>query len=272
MSAIARVALFLIGYFVILVAISVVKGMTPPAVREIAWGVGSAALLYALTRAMLARDGRDAAESGAAVRPASFGRLGLGLVIGLATYALTLLALSVTLGPLHLSAPRWAGAEAWGLMLASTLALSAMEELGFRGYALRTLLPAIGPVRAQLVIALLFGLTHIAYGWPWRDVLLGVIPSGLVFGALALRSGGLAVPIGAHAGVNLAQWMVGEGGPGGVWTVDVAPEHLGAMAAYGAYVGCAVTLGLAAVLMRTSGRGAAAPDGVSSSSRTSGRS
>jgi membrane protease YdiL (CAAX protease family) len=86
-----------------------------------------------------------------------------------------------------------------------TLMLACMEELGFRGYPFRTLVLGFGLWPAQGIVAVAFGLCHFAFGWSLQAILLGVIPSALLFGMAAFASRGLALAIGLHTGLNLAQ-------------------------------------------------------------------
>lgn len=169
-------------------------------------------------------------------------------MIGGALYPLTLWLLSATVAPLQLSAPAWPTGRQWLLAVTGYLALASMEELGFRAYALRTLVAAIGRWKAQLVVAVAFGLTHVAYGWAWSTVLLGVMPSGLLFGAVALRRGGLGSAVGVHAGINLAQWVLGAKPTPGVWTLDADPAQAARLASSAPFIAAAVTL-LAAALV-----------------------
>ncbi len=144
----------------------------------------------------------------------SFPRLGAGIVIGLAIFGVILSLINLIAGPVRLT--RGAASAGTMVMLGCTfLALACMEELGFRGYALRTLVRAMGMWRAQTIVAVAFGFCHVAFGWSWINILLGVIPSALLFGIAATSSRGLAMPIGIHAGLNFAQWAVTDNS--GIW-------------------------------------------------------
>jgi uncharacterized protein len=241
-APVARVALFLAGYMLVLLGTSVFKGMSPPPYADVVWGALSSLALVALTWGFLRRERRTFAD--VAMRPDrhTIGRLLLGLLAGGAVYPLTLWLISRVITPLHLSAPTWPSVGEWVLTLASLLALACMEELGFRAYALRTLVPAIGRGRAQLAIAAAFGLTHLAYGWPWSAVLPGVIPSGLLFGAVAISRGGLAGAIGVHVAVNLAQWVLGAKATPGVWAVHADPAETARLASSAPLLAAVVTL------------------------------
>ncbi len=256
---VVRVSLFIVGYFLILFAASVPKGMVPRPYADLVWGTLSSVGILALTLWMLRREGRVRADIGLAEDANSVLRLAAGLLLGLLVYAATVAATSALFGPVHLTALPLPDVGTWGLTIASFLALSCMEELGFRAYALRTLIPSIGLWQAQLATAVLFGLGHLLFGWSWSSVLLGVIPSALMFGAAAARSNGLALPIGLHAAVNLAAWAIGAKDTPGLWAPSVDPANTARVEAYAPYVGLVVTLLVAAALTRWPRRGVATP-------------
>jgi uncharacterized protein len=129
--------------------------------------------------------------------------------------------IDIIVGPVRLTRGI-ASSETMVILGCTFLALACMEELGFRGYALRTLVRATGMWRAQTIVASAFGLSHVAFGWSWINILLGVIPLALLFGIVATSSRGLALPIGIHAGVNFAQWAVTDNS--GIWKLVVNDE------------------------------------------------
>ena len=220
-SIIGRVVLFWAGYLAILLLAAKVKALAPPPWHQLVWGLVSIAALFPLTLVFLRWDGRSRRDVGLNFEAKSVARLGLGAILGLAVYGLNVLIVSAVAGPIRFS---WGvGIDPAGVVLvvATTVARSGMEELGFRGYPLRTLVPSLGFWKAQGIVAVAFGLCHFAFGWSWTSILLGVIPSAFLFGMAASASGGLALPIGLHAGLNLARWSVGENGAAGIWTMVV---------------------------------------------------
>lgn len=245
-----RILGFWVGYFAILILTGVAKGMLPPRWGPLAWGALSTALLLVLTLVLLKRERRAPADVGLGIHWGSGGRLGVGIALGLVLYAAILLGDRLLAGPITLT--RDPGATFGGVVLtvATYLALAAMEELGFRGYPLRSLVPAMGLWPAQLVVAAAFGLSHLAYGWSWSAILLGVLPSGLLFGFAATRSGGLALPIGIHAGVNLAAWAVGAKEGPGLWTISVEDAVQSRLDLVAPAMGVGLTLLLALALAR----------------------
>ena len=228
----ARVVLFWCLSLAVTFGAGMVRGMAPPALRDLAWGAVSGAAMLIVSLAFLRRDRRDPASAGLRPDAGSVPRFLLGVAIGVALFA-AYLGIAIAAGPVRLVPSPGAGGAGVALAVASYVALSCMEELGYRGYPLRTLAPAFGIWPAQLIVAAAFALNHLAFGWSWTSVLLGVVAGSLVFGMAALASGGLALPIGLHAAWNLASWAVGEKGDPGLWTVAVADADRGRAAATG---------------------------------------
>ncbi len=250
-STLLRVAAFFIAFNLIMYAASVPKGMAPRWAADIVWGGLSSLGIYAFTAFLLARERRERSELGIVPTWGSATRLVSGLLIGTTVWGAQMGLISLTLGPLNISAaPTVPAVTTWLAVIASFLALSAMEELGFRTYVLRTLIPALGVWPTQLAVAALFGLWHLVFGWPWQTVLMGVVPSGLLFGVVAVRSNGLAMPIGLHAALNIGLWSVGAKETPGAWIINTSPAHTARVESFAPLVGMAVTLLATAVIAR----------------------
>lgn len=247
-ATLSRVGAFWLGYLLILVAIAIIKNWVPPPWAPLTWGFGSALGLLGLTWLLLPRERRNLDSAGLRLLPASWLRLLAGVLLGAANLALMLWVISMLATPLAIAPASPASSANIALTVAGILALATMEELGFRGYTLRELAIAFGPLPAQFIVATAFALTHLAYGWPWQTVLAGVIPAALLFGAAAQVSGGLALPIGIHAGINLARWAVGETETPGFWVVSAANPAQTPAEGLPALLGVAVTLMLTASL------------------------
>jgi hypothetical protein len=94
-------------------------------------------------------------------------------------------------------------------------AVAVLEEIVWRGLVMRTLEDALGSSRALLYTTLLFGLAHAPTAWLLRDptvgpnplVIVAALGCGLVWGAMALRTGRLVPAVLAHA---LFSWSVIE--------------------------------------------------------------
>jgi membrane protease YdiL (CAAX protease family) len=101
------------------------------------------------------------------------------------------------------------GVRAAAIGLALTFAFVLAEELMFRGVALRHLRALYGDRAAVLLSALLFGGYHLVQSgnWAMGAVFTFLMPTigGLVFGWAAVRSKGLALPLGLHLGGNWVQ-------------------------------------------------------------------
>lgn len=129
------------------------------------------------------------------------------------------------------------------LALASYAALALREELAFRGYPLRRLEGAWGMWPALIVMTVAFTLEHAAGGWTWSHALLGPPAGALLFGMAALRTRGLAVPLGIHAAFNFAQWFMGQKETAGPFKLIVDPGFSGRAEslAYAAYLAGCIT-------------------------------
>jgi membrane protease YdiL (CAAX protease family) len=105
------------------------------------------------------------------------------------------------------------------------LILALREELAFRGYALRSLAYAIGPWKAQGMIALIFALEHLAGGYTLKQAFLGAGTGAILFGMAALKSKGIALPVGLHAAWNFGQWATGLKNEPGIWQTLVEKDY-----------------------------------------------
>lgn len=247
-SAVQRPLFFLLGYFALLWLASIPKGMVPPAYADLTWGAIASAAVFGLTRFFLAREHRTLREIGLSPDGGSVRRLLIGVGLGIAVYVTTLTLISLVVGPLRFVAGTPPSFATVMRIAGGVLALSCMEELGFRGYLLRSLIPTVGHWQAQFFVAITFGLSHLLFGWTWQTVVMGVIPSAFLFGAAARVSGGLALPIGVHAAVNFAMWVVGEKDSAGFGTLDVDPASVSRVAAVAPFIGAAVPIGTALLL------------------------
>lgn len=237
------------------------KSMVPQQWAPLVWGSVSSLAILGLGLLFLRKEGRHPQDAGLVPDRTSGLRLLGGVVIGLSFYGLQLAAIRAIAGPVHPVLKEGADFSTFALAVGGTFALACMEELGFRGYPLRTLLLHLKLWPAQLVVAVAFGLSHLAFGWSWPSILLGVIPSGLIFGFATTASRGLAMPIGIHAGVNLAQSSLHGSSAWGFWTLEMDEQVRERIAAIGPVSGAAVALlvalafwGLPALLRSAFGR------------------
>jgi uncharacterized protein len=115
--------------------------------------------------------------------------------------------------------------------LGISLVLLLPEELIFRGYAFQQLIAAAGARWAIVISAILFGMYHLVGSGMWGigAFFQAAMPAlgGVVFGWAAVRTRGLALPIGLHLGGNWVQSSVfsfqlqTDAAPTAVWTAHV---------------------------------------------------
>lgn len=80
----------------------------------------------------------------------------------------------------------------------------------------------------------------------------GVLPSAILFGVAAVVSGGLAMPLGVHVALNLAQWVAGTKETPGFRTILVDGAAQARIARYAPMISLTVILVSAALLWRWS--------------------
>lgn len=237
---IARLLLFWTAALAILMGAGLLKGFVPPRWGGLAWGVSSSIALLLLIRFLITREGGTLAAVGLRFNGGSPGRMAAGLLLGIGIYAVTLLAISLTLGPLQLVRAAAPPLDAAVVIVASTVALALMEELAFRSYSLWTVRSAFGYWQTQAIVACAFGLLHLLYGWPLQTIALGVVPSAVLFGVAAITTRGLAWPLGLHTGINLARWLTGENGDQGFWRLGAEGVDQARLALWSPWIGVGV--------------------------------
>jgi membrane protease YdiL (CAAX protease family) len=95
--------------------------------------------------------------------------------------------------------------------------IACREELVFRSYSLRSLNYALGPPLALIIITIIFILEHIVSGMTWEMAIIGSGSGGILFGLAALKTKGLALPMGLHSAWNFGQWSLGFKNKSGIW-------------------------------------------------------
>jgi len=89
------------------------------------------------------------------------------------------------------------------------LAIGLREEVAFRGYPLFSLNRAAGQWLALLAVGLIFIIEHIVGGMQVWPAIWGSGAGSLLFGLAALKTKGIALPIGLHSAWNFGQWTLG---------------------------------------------------------------
>lgn len=107
------------------------------------------------------------------------------------------------------------------IMLSLYFILALREELAFRGFPLRSLTYAIGSWKSQIIIAMIFSLEHLAGGYTLFQAFFGAGIGAVLFGIAALKSKGIAMPIGIHLAWNFGQWCAGFKNEAGIWQNNI---------------------------------------------------
>ena len=262
---IASVLLFWVGYL----AVTLAAGFAASTMigsevwRLTAWGLISSAMLLALSRFLMRSDKDPCTSLDLTLRPSSLTHFSIGVLSGVASYGVHISIVATFAGPIRFEWVPGVGAMAAAIYFTRFLATSCMEELGFRGYALRRLTTRMGPWPAVWITAVAFGLSHLSYGWDMRTIALGVIPGGLLWGMSAVATRGLAIPIGLHAAWNFASWSSGSRAETGLLSMVVEDDAMEltqtvGTASYLAIFG-ALTLGFWCVHRRNVQRAARSP-------------
>lgn len=245
-SALRRVGLYWLMYLIVLWVCAIPRAMVPKEWSALVWGTAATIVLLAAMR-WFRLPSRRAPES---PRVLPLLRLCAGVIVGLAVYAVNLVILRIWAGPIDLIPVPEINAHDVLLAVLGIFALATMEEVGFRGYPLQVLMASIGFWRAQILVALAFALSHLAFGWHWLVVVIGVLPAALLFGVAAARSGGLALPIGLHAGLNLARVAAGEREPAILYTLSAGADVQQRLGAVALALGVLITLVATLLLWR----------------------
>jgi membrane protease YdiL (CAAX protease family) len=220
LKAFAFWVLFELGMF----ALSIIPAGLPAWFIGITYGGLVTVYAYLLTLLFLRSDTLTLDSLGMTLDKASFHKLGISLLGGMAVVGVMLIA-NLILTPLSFELnPEFTLFRGAFLSCLSFIALSAMEEIAFRGYFLKKLQGSIGTRAAIYITSLCFGMYH---GLNFESI-VGPAIWGLTFAVLALWSRGLAIPIGFHAGVNFVPAMLGEKPryAEAIWTASV-PDAAG---------------------------------------------
>jgi membrane protease YdiL (CAAX protease family) len=195
-------------------AASVVLGITgvvrQTAAMALVSGFASAGL-WLVTLGLLRREGLGIAALGLPLNRPRAREFALGVVVSAALFLAVAWTQSAMVGAgWHFQGTSGVVAAVQGLALAASMVMA--EELVFRGAALRYLRDMCGDRLAIGISAVLFGAYHLigSHDWAMGAVFRFVMPmaGGLLFGWAAVKSGGLALPIGLHLGGNWIQASV----------------------------------------------------------------
>lgn len=206
-------------------------GLSSRAGNVLAIGLTMCIALIMLSHALQRAAGEPFSALGLSLDRARRREFLLGLALGIALF------LGVAGAQSAMVRAQWefagpAGVIAAVAALGVTFVLVLVEELLFRGVALRQLRAMYGDWVAILLSALLFGAYHLVQSdtWAMGAVFAFLMPclGGLLFGYAAVKSDGLALPLGLHLGGNWVQSAlagfapVGSEGTHAVWRIAVS--------------------------------------------------
>jgi membrane protease YdiL (CAAX protease family) len=222
--AIARSVVFWVGFFAFFFLTRVVVGRIGKSGTSGQW-YGAAMMIVLLliwTRVCVRMENR-LVNPGTSLTPGSIPRTLLGLTFAAPLCGISLISLKWLVPGVEFGFKRTDVGPVFTSALLF-LALSAYEEIGFRGYPLVRLLPSFGIWPTLLLIAPVFAFYHAAMGWDPVPAAVGTGVGSLLFGMAAIAARrGLAFPIGVHAGWNFTTWcLTGGTGP---WKMTI-PSNL----------------------------------------------
>jgi membrane protease YdiL (CAAX protease family) len=226
------------------------------AVACLVFGGLSALTVLLWTLALLSLEGREFDSLGLQLSARRLTQLIGGLILGMLLMSAQV-ALFRMVSDFHWE--RGAGVGLGSLFAGALfyLASSASEELAFRGYGFQRLVEAAGPIAAQVITAALFAAYHVALGMPVAAAVLFTGLGSILYGYAFLRTKGVALPIGIHAGWNFIQenlaGISGRSQPG-YWNPVRAPGDAGASFAASLGILLIVTLAGAAVVWQATRR------------------
>lgn len=239
--ALVRVGLFWVLYLGAIFVTGKLQSAAPSPYGSMLWGATSVPLVFLLNYLFARLEGRSLSDLWLTCRRRDNANFLLGLGIGLSLLPLTLALCAVVHGSIRVRLADSFGVSVVLLAVLPMALLVVMEEFGFRAYSLSTLVAAIGKWPGQVLTACAFAACHILFGWPIQSILLGVLPSGLLFGAAAYATRSVAPAIGLHLGMNFAQWAVRE--RGGILKLVIDPSTQQSVQMIATYINLALVAG-----------------------------
>ncbi len=175
----------------------------------------------------------------------SASRFSIGFGIGL-SIAIMQVMITLSFGHLQLNlVPEITRTEILLILLLYIFA-GCREELVFRSYSLRSLSYSLTPFLALVIITVIFVIEHIFGGMTWQNAIIGTGTGAILFGLAALKTKGLALPLGLNIAFNFGNWAFGFKGRPGIWEIVVEQGYGGqvnniGLAAYVFAMGLAIT-------------------------------
>lgn len=108
--------------------------------------------------------------------------------------------------------------------LMACLLVAGREELAFRSFALFSLNKSYGSLVAIAIVTVLFMFERMLSGVTSLAACIGTALSGVLLGMLAIRTKGIAFPMGLHAAWNFGQWALGLEDEPGLFAATIDSE------------------------------------------------
>ncbi|MGN6396577.1 MAG: lysostaphin resistance A-like protein [Mucilaginibacter sp.] len=213
---IARVLLFYILSTILFIAATALTANVAPGLKDhlsVSLGIISALLLIVLFSRI---ENIKLKDTGVLPGRTSTPRFFCGYLIGL-TMAFGQAFIVTGFGHVHLELnPHLSIIQILSFFILYVL-VALREELVFRSYALTSLKKSLGPAVGLSIITVIFIIEHVASGMPLVTAIIGSGAGGFLFGYAALKTKGLALPLGLHSSWNFGQWMLGFKDRPGIW-------------------------------------------------------
>jgi membrane protease YdiL (CAAX protease family) len=224
-QAILRAGLFWVCFFACLLLTRMVIGQlglahSPSNIRaQWAGGVLLVVLMLIVTWCFVTSEKRTTIDPGTGFVAGSIPRALAGLVCIAPLAAISVLALKWLVPGVSFVRQQTSVGHLAGV-LALYFVLVSYEEIAFRGYPMRRLLPALGTWPTLFSTSVIFAAYHMVLGWGLFQALVGTGAGSVLFGMALLASRrGLAFPIGVHAGWDFVTWCFGVSGAG-IWKLS----------------------------------------------------
>lgn len=212
----------------ILVLVSPLKHLLPPQFERYAYGIIGIAVALVIVWIFCKWSKRDFADMGLAWRPVTIKNFFTGFVFGLLVSVAAFL-IVIGINDLRIVPVQGQDTGMFFIWAMALLLLSLMEEIAFRSFAFMQLKNTWGVWPAQITIAVLFALYHVAGGQDLISSFLGPGVWAFIFGWAVLRSGGIAMATGIHFAANLLQTAIGQKTSyPAIWKIDI-PDTIPAL-------------------------------------------
>ena len=160
-------------------------------------------------------------EYGLLWRKGSAKRLLLGLLMGAGLIVVMLMILLV-FTPLQISPKKVQLSIELFLWLCSLIVFAYLEELAFRGMPFVELTRKYGFLWSQFLVAFVFAVYHVNYGWSLLVAFMGPFVWSFIFGLAQQYTNGIAMPTGIHIALNAGQVILGlQPGEASLFTLDI---------------------------------------------------